>query len=419
MRKFLFALFLLTYSLTHAQIEFEKGYFINNSGSKTECFIKNLDWRSNPKTFEYKINIQDTESSIGTASNVEEFGIDNISKYKKFEINIERSGNNISELTENKNPVWKEEKLFLKVLVEGDATLFSYTDGNIYKYFFKTNNSPVEQLIYIKYLNSSSENGAIGSVSENNQYKQQLFNTLKCGAFSENNFKNIKYEKSSLTKLFKEYNSCINPNTTNHFEEKTKKNLFSASITPSVNYTTITIKDPNTGTNYTTDFDGKMIFKIGAELEYTLPFNKNTWSLFINPAFQKYKNEKKYTINYNNFGFGGAYKDVTAEVEYTSLEIPIGIRHYFFLNQNSKIFINGAYVLNFFGNTKMNFDNGSRVLESSSRNNFALGIGYKFKEQFSIELRANTSCEILSDYMAWSSKYSATGLVLGYNFLKF
>lgn len=418
MRKFLFVFFILTYSLTHAQIEFEKGYFINNSGIKTECFIKNLDWRNNPKTFEYKINIQDTKSSIGTTSNVEEFGIDKTSKYKKFDINIERSGNNISELTENKNPVWKEEKLFLKVLVEGDATLFSYTEGNIYKYFFKTNNSLVEQLIYIKYLNSSSENGTIGSVSENNQYKQQLFNTLKCSTLSENNFKNTKYEKASLIKLFKEYNACFNPNATNNFEEKTKKNLFSASFTPSINYTTISIKDPNTSNNYSTDLDGKMIFKIGAELEYTLPFNKNTWSLFINPGYQKYKNEKKYPVLFNN-GWGGTHKDISVEVEYSSFEIPVGVRRYFFLNQNSKIFINGAYVLNFFGETKMKFNNGSLILESTSRHNFAFGVGYKYNDRFSLEVRTNTGAEILSDYMMWSSKYTATGIVLGYKFAQF
>ena len=45
-------LFYLTFS--YSQITFEKGYFISNDGIKTECFIKNLDWRNNPTEFEYK-----------------------------------------------------------------------------------------------------------------------------------------------------------------------------------------------------------------------------------------------------------------------------------------------------------------------------------------------------------------------------
>jgi len=418
MKKILFAFFILTYSITHAQIEFEKGYFIDNSGTKTECFIKNMDWRNNPKTFEYKINNQDTESLTGTIPAIQEFGIENTSKYKRYTVNIERSVDQVSELTTNKNPIWKKETIFLKILIEGEATLFHYTDGNVFKYFFETKTTPAEQLISLKYLNTNPENGPIGGIAENNQFRQQLFNTLKCSAISENDFKNLNYEKPSLMKLFKKYNTCSNPGSTNDFEEKSKKNLFSVSVTPSINYTTISIKDPNTYNNYSTDLDGKMIFKIGAELEYTLPFNKNTWSLFINPAYQKYKNEKKYSVLLNN-GWGGTHKDASVKVEYSSLEIPVGVRRYFFLNQNSKIFINGAYVLNFFGDTNINFDNGNTVLKSSSRHNFALGIGYKFKDRFSVELRTNTSSQILGDYMTWSAKYSATGLVLGYRFAQF
>lgn len=414
MRKILLTLFILTFSLANAQIDFEKGYFISNSGTKTECYIKNLDWRNNPTTFEYKISPEDKESLKATIAAVEEFGIDNSSKFKRYKINIERSVNQMSELTVNKNPIWKEETLFLKVLIEGHATLFYYADGNVFKYFFETKSTPAEQLIRIKYINTDPENGASGGISENNQFRQQLFTALKCGAISENDFKNLNYDTTPLMKVFKKYNSCINPEATNTFEEKAKKDLFSLTFTPGINYTSLSITDPNV-TNYSTSLDGKITFKIGVELEYTLPFNKNTWSVFINPAYQKYKNEKQYIATYTY----GLTRDVNVVAEYSSVEIPIGIRRYFYLNQNSKIFVNGAFVLNYFGDTKMNFDNGTIILESASRHNFAFGIGYKYKDRFSAEIRTNTAAEILSDYSGWSSNYSATGIVLGYRFLKF
>ena len=52
MNKLLFIVVLLSIIgiESKAQVIFEKGYFINREGQKTECFIKNLDWRNNPSS---------------------------------------------------------------------------------------------------------------------------------------------------------------------------------------------------------------------------------------------------------------------------------------------------------------------------------------------------------------------------------
>lgn len=39
-----------------AQIRFEPGYFIDTANQKTECFIKNVDWKNNPTRFDYKLS---------------------------------------------------------------------------------------------------------------------------------------------------------------------------------------------------------------------------------------------------------------------------------------------------------------------------------------------------------------------------
>ena len=38
-----------------AQISFESGYFIDNNGQKSTVFIKNLDWKNNPKELIFKV----------------------------------------------------------------------------------------------------------------------------------------------------------------------------------------------------------------------------------------------------------------------------------------------------------------------------------------------------------------------------
>lgn len=420
MKNLLFIALILSFSLSQAQISFEKGYFISNAGNRMQCLIKNIDWKDNPTEFEYKINLDDSESKTATIESVTEFGIDSISKYKRFKINIERSSNDLRDISKTKNPVWNEEVLFLKVLIEGEATLFSFSDKNIYKYFFETKNSQIQQLVRIKYISYEKNPGEAfydDRIRENNQFRQQLYGRLKCDTFSENIFENVKYSKSSLTNIFEKYNSCVGSNSTTSFKEKAKKDAFIIRITPSINQTaSLFIDDPNVYYNLDTTIEAKTIFKIGVEFEYILPFNNNIWSIFINPTYQKYKAEKTYV---NNDGFGSQGVDVTNNVvvDHSSLEIPIGIRRYIFLNKTSKIFINAAFVKNLVGKSKFDFNNGDQILESSARSNYAFGVGYNFKNKFSIELRLNTSKNLLSDYFFWEANYSSIGVIFGYRIL--
>ena len=66
----LFIIFFISIT-TNAQIIFEKGYFINNNNQKTECLIKNLDWRKNPTDYKYKLSQNDL-AKVATISSVKE-----------------------------------------------------------------------------------------------------------------------------------------------------------------------------------------------------------------------------------------------------------------------------------------------------------------------------------------------------------
>ena len=37
---------------SYSQINFDKGYFINDSNQKVDCLIKNIDWKNNPTEIE-------------------------------------------------------------------------------------------------------------------------------------------------------------------------------------------------------------------------------------------------------------------------------------------------------------------------------------------------------------------------------
>ncbi len=85
----------------YSQISFEKGYYIDNSKQKTECLIKNIDWKNNPTTIEFKLS-ENGETFPADIKTIEEFGIYNVSKYIRNIVKIDNSSDNIERLSNEK-----------------------------------------------------------------------------------------------------------------------------------------------------------------------------------------------------------------------------------------------------------------------------------------------------------------------------
>lgn len=379
----------ISYSMKcNSQISYVEGYYINNSNQKIEGLIKNVDWKNNPIEFEYKTTEQAEKEAL-TIESVKEFGIKNVSKYIRFDINIDRSSNNLDLLSSDKNPIFKKEVLFLKVLIEGDASLLLYKDKSLTRYFYQTTNQYIAQLIYKEYKTPENKIGT------NNEFRRQLFNNLKCSDISMDDVKNIDYEKKALLKFFTKYNNCNNSGYVN-FEEKVKSDLFNLNIRPGINSSSLSISNDAISSS-SVDYDNELTFRIGLELEFIMGFNKNKWAIIIEPTYQYYKAEDKAITNLSN-----------TNVDYNSIELPVGLRHYLFLNNKSKIFINGSFIYDFVLNSKV------RNLEASSGINLAMGIGYNYKKTYSVEFRYHTNRDILTDYLAWTSDYKTISIIFGY-----
>lgn len=390
----------------YSQISFEKGYYIDNSDQKVDCQIKNMDWKNNPTEFKYKLSESEEQKTL-TIKTVKEFGIYNVSKYIRYDIDIDRSSEDLNDMSTVKDPIFKKEQLFLKVLIEGKASLYLFEDGSSLKYFFNKDNSAVEQLIFKSYL--TSEN----IIEKNQSFKQQLWENLKCQNFTIQKIRSLNYRQNDLMNFFVKYNECNNSPSFN-FENKPKKDLLNLTLKVGLNSSSLkTYSNPQNWRD--TDFGNKLGFRLGAEAEYIFPFNKNKWSIFIEPTYQYFKSEKRTP---EDRLFGGI---LISNADYKSIEIPIGIRHYIFLNEESKIFLNAAYVLDFSLNSSIQFStsDGRKLFENSfeisSADNLALGIGYKKHDKYSLELRYNTIRDILSHY-ATHSDYNTLSLIFGYSF---
>lgn len=391
---------LLAAGMQYAQITFEKGYFINNSGERAQVLIKNLDWKNNPTEFEYKID-GSSEIKKENIKNIQEFGIDTLERYVRKTIMIDRSSDHLNRLSETKAPEFKEETLFLKYLVEGKSSLFYYESGDTRRFFYSTDDGSVKQLIYKPYAINESQ------IGYNEDYKKQLSESLTCG-IDPKAIKKTDYEPAHLTKIFITNNECSTGQALIYGQAKVKKDLFNLTIRPGVNFSTVENNYHYYSVNDKTRFGSKAAFRIGAELEFILPFNKNKWALFVEPTYQYYKNNTEFSI----MDGSSSGKITKRSVDYKSLEIPFGVRHYFFINKQSKVFVNAAYVVDFEFNSAITYDQTD--FKISSGNNFAFGAGYKYQDKYSVEFRMGMSRNLLRNYLNFASDYRTISVILGY-----
>lgn len=403
MKKIQILIALLITTCFFSQIKFEKGYFIDNSGKKTDCLIKNIDWNYNPTSFEYKLSENDKESRKNTIKNVEEFGIYNDSKYIKYDVLIDRTTDNLNFLGINKEPTFNTETIFLKILEEGDINLYKYSDSNIVRFFYGDAHNTPQQLIYLAY---SIDEDKIGY---NNYFQNQIKENLKCSSISESDIYKLSYKENTLTDIFAKYNQCSNPLFSSN-NLKRNNGSFNLNIRPRISFNSLSIS--NSIINTQIDFDKKNSFGVGIEGELILPFNKNKWSIIIEPQYQYFKSNKIIPSS----DISGNY--IVSNINYKSIDLPIGIRHYFLLNSKSKIFINAQYSINLDLNSSFNLEriDGSKIyndINIKSNSNFVLGAGYKY-DKYSLEVRYNTNRNILSDYAFWNSNYNYASIIFGY-----
>lgn len=400
-----FILVLLTI-YSYGQIRFEKGYVINNDNKRIECLIKNSDWKDNPSEIYFKtINSEIVE--VGNVSSIKEFGIYGYSKYVMANVQIDRSSDNIEMLTTSKEPNWSQEQLFLKVILEGKASLYSYEEDNLKRFFYSSNNGVIMQLIYKQYLVDNIY------ITYNNKFRQQLWNDVKCSNTSANSIERINYSFKDLTKYFSLYSQCFGDSVVKYDKKSTsRKEFLNFKITPGINIASFSATN---GYYRAKNFEVKnnLSLRIGFESEYILPINMNKWGLIFEPTFQ-YFNSK---ININ---------DVTATVKYHSVEFPIGVRYYSFINNNLKMFFNGFYIsnVNVIFNSKINFTKtfvdktyDLNALDISTSSSLAFGAGVEHK-RVSAEVRYYLSQNLLSKYQFWSSDYERLSVIIGCKLIK-
>jgi hypothetical protein len=396
--RIVFFLVLVASTVTsYCQVKFEKGYFITNSGKRVDCLIKNLDWKNNPRRFDYKLKENDANVITASIDSAQEFATEDNIKFVRTNAKIDESGTAHRFLSHDRNPVYTERVVFLKVVVEGKATLFSYEEGNLRRFFFQVNGSNIEPLVYKRFHIDQRMMG------ENNQYKQQIYNALPCNKISLKDTERLQYSEANIAKIFATYNNCDGTGVAQ--EKKLRKHdIFNLTVRPGVNASKMSIKNKTIYADFT--FEPQQTVRIGLEFELVAPFSHGRWSATIEPTFQEYSGTS-------------TNGDAIATISYKSLELPFGIRYNAPLNAKSRLTFGFAVVSDYArGGSYLRIikpDNDpphrDQLFKLAPRNNFAFGIGYKLKNRFSVEFRHLTARDLLQYDM--KTKYTTNSLILG------
>ena len=387
-----FGFLLITGSL-FSQMHFESGYFINNSNERINCFIKNAEWLNNPEKFEYRID-SSGHTDLKLISGVKEFAFDNGEKFVRAKVEIDTTTDVISKLNENKYPEWKLKVVFLKVIVEGKANLYSYEGNGVKRYFYNVDSMPIKQLIHKRYITNYT------SICENNLYLEQLSSELHCE--TQLITEPIKYELGSLLKFFIEYNQCKGIAPKQYIQRKSL--ILDFKIVVGVNYSNIKLKLQN---DY--HFPSEPFFLAGFETEAVLPFNKNRWSIVLEPNYGYYVSVMESVTALNTH---------TVRVNYHFIEVQAGFRFSYFLNDKMKIFLNPSYVIDIpiHSNIMVYYASGTSTYKTENISCFAFAIGYRY-QKCSIEFKYFLQRDVLNKYIFLSSELNNISLSIKYSFL--
>ena len=386
---------LLVPFLVLGQINFESGYFINNDQDKVSCFIKNEDWLNNPTTFTYKLsengNIQEA-----TISEVKEFTVFGGKSYIRKQVPIEKSPVQINNLSSERRPIFEEGVVFLRKLIDGEYSLYGYTEASKQLFFLETSSGEILPLVFKKYQATPSK------IGENNQFRQQLYNALECDNFDEDMFKDLRYSEKDLMEIVTAFNAC-NGSFVSVDDEETFSKPDRLNLLLKAGYrlhAMSVLENPVFGVE---DFDTTGGIAVGLELEYIFNFKKNKWSLFSSLTYHSVSFELSKDPILPRIGY---------QFDYSAIDIAIGGRHSMFLGEETRLFISAGFLAPITLEGAY-FVNGQKINETLSTGNGFVSAGVNYQD-FYFEV-AHSFKRIILDQR--DGEYSNITFSIGYSLL--
>lgn len=399
---------LLIFTSGFAQINYEKGYIVNQEGERIECLILNVDWLHNPTEIKYKMDESGGVLS-GSPLTLKEFGVLGGAKFISALVKIDTSGVFTGTMSQTRYPEWTEETVFLKEIVNGTASLYYFSNQRYKRFFFNVKNGPINQLVYKEYSIDSR------TFSTNNDYMQQLWNEVKCSDTRIDQVKSLRYLEPELKSYFKKFNKCsgdVDDVAANSVDTKKRdRDVLNLKFAIGLNSANASISNSAYSIE-NAELRGKSDLRLGLEAEFVLPFNSNKWSVLFEPTYQSFNAEGESTFYH--------YK-----VSYKFFDLPIGLRYYSFIDEKIKLFFNAHFNPTLLGSSGDKIQRtikgysgpGDEIEMKIKFGGYALGVGFEVF-RFSGEVRYYSAMDLTSQYVYREVLYKRLSVIFGYKFVK-
>jgi hypothetical protein len=349
---------------------------------------------SKPNKITYSVDGKLLEGDI---TNIQSFEIYGFAKYERNNVEAAIPRQAIENSTAFK---WEKKTLFLRVLVEGGLSLYSYEGGYTSIYFYKSNSDSLP--IQLKHRISEAE----GKINTDNTFINQLnFLSRNCQNLPSNEVERTLYRKDDLIHIFVKMNECQKAPFVLHLRKQ--QQLFKAhlAINGGAVNSNLNVRygvESFYGGFYNYKSGSKTGFRVGATFELeSIVYCKN-FSAIVESYYQNFSDEKQ---------LGGTH---SLTIKLSGVHVNLGVRRYFPLNKQSSLFVNAFLGLHTFGfDPTLEYDylisnkkQPEYIAKVRTFGDFTVGGGYRFN-RFGAELRYNIPHGIAANNKEWHSSYSS------------
>jgi hypothetical protein len=373
------------------QNDYRKGYYIDNENKKFEIFLQYRDYSKMNFSENDSQNIKFKSAENGAVekiaqSNVNEISIPGDFKFQRFVIPLLKSYSNepIREL--------RNKSLFLKVLSEGEASLYSYLSKKKTIYFYKINNQVIP--IELSYVDAPLDQSAKDKRASDG-YKKELYEALKNETLKPSDFSTIGYNAKDLIAVFDRYNKLQGKENVILSNTISKSKLVFTGLV-NLNNTSVVVA------NEYSSSDAENLFSVGIGAEAELRFNPK-WGLFLKASVYGLD----YSISTKESESNSVKRTSRIEVDMTCFDIIVSPRYHKVFNAKSELFFSlGLGVIISNGNAQEIKTTRFSIIEIV-RDPLKLGlkttltvvpaVGYSFAKNYSVELQYYLNSDYFSN----------------------
>ncbi|HCC69992.1 MAG TPA: hypothetical protein DEQ09_02410 [Bacteroidales bacterium] len=189
-----------------AQTYYIQGCIVNNNNEEISGLIDYRDWKFNPGTIKF-IPGDDNIPLTYDPFTLRSFTVNN-EKFISETVSVERIPESYDELKYDRKREISEEEVFLKVMVEGETSLFYYNEEKSGRHFYIKKGRGGE-IIELKQYNAIVEIEGNEEVVVKDEYKDQLAGIMRDCSMILPLVHLADYSMKDLIELTDEYNKCM------------------------------------------------------------------------------------------------------------------------------------------------------------------------------------------------------------------